>query len=133
VVEGLKSGGKFQGWRLATVAELREFFARFTGTEDGHSSDPSIERALQRVLGGPLDQVSNAESGWHRSATAGTVGNPVGPDKNLVHYNMGYIRKDSYFGQNPAPRDVTIDPDSGRSSVPGFSSPSIGTFLVRAH
>ena len=37
VVEGIKSGGQFQGWRLATLPELRAFFARFTGTTDGHS------------------------------------------------------------------------------------------------
>ncbi len=33
VVKGLQDGGSFQGWRLATVEEVRGLFARFTGTK----------------------------------------------------------------------------------------------------
>jgi hypothetical protein len=124
VLKELERGGDFEGWRLATVGELRTCFAHFTGSADGRSTDPAIERKLQRLLGGPLDEVSNASTGWHSSDTAGYVGDPVGPDNNMIHYHLGDVGEDS----GPF---VTVDPDSGGSDVSGYSSPSQGTFLVR--
>jgi len=124
VVKGLEPGGDFEGWRVATVDELRTFFAHFTGTADGHSENLAIERKLQRLLGGPLNEVSNPSTGWHRSDTSGWVGSPIGPDNNMVHYHMAYIGEDS----GPM---VTIDPDSAGSAAPGAAPGFIGTFLVR--
>ena len=98
MLTAVQPDGEFEGWRLATVDELRRFFADFTGTVDGHSSDPRIERKLQRLLGGPLDEAANVSTGWHRWDTSGFVGNPIGPNVNgngLIDYHMGYIGEDS--------------------------------------
>jgi TPR repeat protein len=74
----MESGGRLEGWRFATHTELQTFFANFTGSADGHSTDPGIERALQHLLGGPLDTVTNRDTGWSRRHTAAVV-NEVRP------------------------------------------------------
>jgi hypothetical protein len=123
VRKALQPGGTFEGWRLATVRELRTFFANFTGTEDGRSHDLSMERKLQRLLGGPLEESNDPAHDWHR--TSGYVGDPIGPDNHMIHYHMGYIGEESGFL-------VEIDPFSEGSAISGFFSPSEGTFLVRS-
>jgi len=133
VVKGLQDGGSFQGWRLATVDEVRAFFARFTGTRDGHSSDPGTARALQRLLGGPLrEEAFPQDGGWLRSATWGIVGSPKPPDtpeSPLIDYDAVNINEDS----GPGREVVDINPDAKSSSERGYSSPLTGTFLVRKY
>jgi len=124
VVDELRAGGEFEGWRLATVPELRRPFADFTGNHNGHSRDQQVGRKLQRLLGGPLSEVTNPETGWHRIDTFAYVDQPVGPDNNMVHYHAGYV------GEDTGPL-VTIDPDSGGSSIPNFASSEQAVFLVR--
>ena len=58
-----------EGWRFATKAEVGRFFADFTGVPDGRTEDPGVERALQRLLGGPTDTPKNEQTGWSRRST----------------------------------------------------------------
>jgi hypothetical protein len=51
----------------------RKFFADFTGSSDGRTSDPSIERKLQRLLGGPTEMPGQSSSGWSRRAFYGHI------------------------------------------------------------
>lgn len=62
----MEPDGRLAGWRFATQKEVLTLFANFTGSADGRSSDPGIERALQHLLGGPLDTSRNLETGWSR-------------------------------------------------------------------
>ncbi len=61
---------EFSGWRFATISEVKDFFAHFTGSPDGSSHDPAIERKLLRLLGGALSETPDPQSGW---ITSGTV------------------------------------------------------------
>jgi hypothetical protein len=125
MLKEIEPGGEFQTWRLANVGELRILFGHFTGTADGHSTDPAMERKLQRLLGGPLDEPFNSSTGWHRTSTDGWAGGPAGRDNEVIRFD-GHIREDS----GPI---ATIEVDGGGSVPPDFASPSIGTFLVRQH
>jgi len=124
IVKELQPGGALEGWRMATLGEVRTFFAHFTGTTDNHPKDPTIERKLQRLLGGPLDEVSNPSTGWHRSDTRGYVFDPNGPVNKTIHMHEIYIGEDS----GPF---VTVDPDTGGSEMPANNFGNYGTFLVR--
>ena len=119
----MAAGGRFAGWRFATVAELRLFFANFTGSPLGHSTDPSIERTLQRLLGGPLNEVSNRETGWYRRDSPGFAGDPASPDNDMINYHAGYLAEDS--------DRIVVDPESGGSFRPGVADSGWGSFLVR--
>jgi hypothetical protein len=123
VTAQLATEGQFAGWRMATVEELQLFFAHFTGSPTGHSTDPMIERKLQRLLGGPLNEVSNPAIGWYRRDSTGFVGDPAGPDNNMIHYHAGYMTEES--------GGFNIDPESGGSFAPGVASLGWGSFLVR--
>jgi hypothetical protein len=68
----MRRGGDLEGWRYATLNELRTMLVDFTGTADGSSRDIGTERALQTLLGGPLETVHN-QTGWTRRATYGVV------------------------------------------------------------
>jgi hypothetical protein len=68
--KAMEAGGRFEGWRFATSAEVLVFFAHFTGTPDGKTTDPAIERKLQRLLGGPLSTAENSQTGWGRASTS---------------------------------------------------------------
>jgi hypothetical protein len=68
----MRQGGDLEGWRYATLNELRTMLVDFTKTADGSSRDIGTERALQTLLGGPLDTVRN-QTGWTRRATYGVV------------------------------------------------------------
>jgi hypothetical protein len=57
----METGGRFEDWRFRTIAEVGTFFAHFTGSPDGRSTT-AIERKLQRLLGGPLDTMSNDQT-----------------------------------------------------------------------
>lgn len=76
-------GERLAGWRFATHEEVQKFFAKFTGSENGFSKDPGIERALQHLLGGPLDTPRTAETGWSRRATYAVIAEvqPAGPEE----------------------------------------------------
>src|SRR5260370_25504853 len=51
---------------------------------DGRSTDPLIERKLQRLLGGPLDTMSNDQTGWSRkSGPARIAGLTLRPTSKL--------------------------------------------------
>jgi len=123
VREELTPEGRFDGWRFATPEELQLFFAHFTGSPTGHSNDRAIERKLQRLLGGPLNDVYNPETQWFRHDSYGFVGDPVGPDNKMIHYHAGYMTEES--------GGFNIDPDSGGSFMPGVASSGWGSFLVR--
>ena len=119
----LAAGGRFAGWRVATVAELRLFFVNFAGSPRGHSTDPRVERKLQRLLCGPLNEVSKRETGWYRRDSSGFAGDPAGPDNEMIHYHAGYLTVDS--------DRIVIDPESGGSFRPGVADSGWGSFLVR--
>jgi hypothetical protein len=56
---------ELDGWRFATLDEVREFLAHFTGTPDGRSNDPAVVRKLLRLLGGgPLNTTPDRQTGW---------------------------------------------------------------------
>jgi hypothetical protein len=76
-------GERLAGWRFATREEVQKFFANFIGSENGFSKDPGIERALQHLLGGPLDTPRTAETGWSRRATYAVIAEvqPAGPEE----------------------------------------------------
>jgi len=129
IVKELRPDGAFEGWRMATFGEVHTFFAHFTGTTDNHPKDPAIERKLQRLLGGPLEEFSNTSTGWHRSDTRGYAFDPKGPVNNEIHFHESYIAEDS----GPF---VTVDPDVGESEMPtnAWNQGTLnGTFLVRKH
>lgn len=69
----MDSGGRLAGWRFATLSEVVTFFANLTGSADGRSSDPGIERALQHLLGGPLQTSRNPDTGWSRRETDAVI------------------------------------------------------------
>jgi hypothetical protein len=114
---------RFAGWRYATPEELRLFFAHFTGSATGRSNNPVIERKFQRLLGGPLNEVSNPATGWHRRDSYGFVGDPAGPDNSMIHYHAGYLTEES--------DGFDINPDTGGSFAPGTTNAGWGSFLVR--
>jgi len=72
VVAEMAPGGRFEGWRYATGAELETFFRHFAGPAES-KTDSLIEAKLQRLLGGPLETSSNPTTGWHRSSSLGMV------------------------------------------------------------
>jgi uncharacterized protein len=76
-------GERLAGWRFATREEVQKFFANFIGSENGFSKDSGIERALQHLLGGPLDTPRTAETGWSRRATYAVIAEvqPAGPEE----------------------------------------------------
>jgi hypothetical protein len=117
-------GGEFEGWQIATLAQVRTFFAGFTGTPDGSSSDPSIERKLQRLLGGPIDEAFDKPTHWHRNSIYAWMDGPTSPDNNMIHRPLATILEDT----GP---EAEISIESG-SAVPNFASQSYATFLVRS-
>jgi hypothetical protein len=119
--------GPFAGWRVATSKELRVFFADFTRSPTGHSTDPLIAEKLQRLLGGPLEEFSDQTTGWHREDSNGFVGDESVPDGSMVHFQGGTVLEDS----NPLVGSI-VDPASGISvSARQYGSRSWGSFLVR--
>jgi len=116
----MKDDEEFTGWRFATESELRGFFKNFTENPDGHSSDAAMERALQRLLGGPLSTAENRETGWSRRAMyaylAGADAVEHGPCVNCeggFKHRFAYIAEDTLHGEITA----TIDPDQQDWSV----------------
>jgi hypothetical protein len=125
ILKEIEPGGEFQTWRVANVGELRIFFGHFTGTQDGRSTDPGIERKLQRLLGGPLDEPFNSSTGWHRTSTEGWVSDQRCCDHERIFRFGGYMQED------PGPV-ATIGIGEG-SAAANFASHSSATFLVRQH
>jgi hypothetical protein len=117
-------GGEFERWQIANVAQVRTFFARFTGTPDGSSADPAIERKLQRLLGGPIDEAFDEPTHWHRNSIYAWMDGPTSPDNNMIHRPMATILEDT----GP---EAEIRIESG-SAVPNFASQAHATFLVRS-
>jgi len=140
--------GRLSGWRFATRNELQNFFANFTGSADGHSTDPGIERALQHLLGGPLETPINPDTGWSRRATNAVLAdvrparkdetprNPAGGPPSCADcgvgfiYSSGYIAEDTINGQITATVEIRTHSwnSSDQLSMPGSGS---GILLVR--
>lgn len=116
----LVPGGRFDGWRYATLEELREFFSLFTGTPSGVSRDPALQQQLQRHLGGPLHTFADASIGWRRTSSLGIVAARF----DLGHATAGYIANDSQSGP-------VIDAQLQGSTTDSGGSPYIGSYLVR--
>jgi hypothetical protein len=86
----------FAGCRVATSQDLRVFFAHFTGSPTGHSTDaPVMAEKLQRLLGGPLEEFSDQTTGWHREDNNGFVRDASVPDGSMVHFQGGTVLEDS--------------------------------------
>lgn len=66
----MRSGGELAAWRYATADDLRAMLVDFTGNPDGLKNDVAKERALQRLLGGPLQALHN-KGGWSRRDSRG--------------------------------------------------------------
>jgi hypothetical protein len=144
-------GERLGGWRFATQSEVLTFFANFTGSADGHSADPGIERALQHLLGGPLDSSRNPDTGWSRRDTAAVIAetrparpeetprNPVvtpGAPAPCSGCGVGfvtwaaYIREDTIDGHI----DASVDPHTKGWSVSDqglFGGSTSAILLVR--
>jgi len=116
----LAMGGRFEGWRYATPAELRQFFADFDGSPDGYSTDREIVPLLFKALGGPLGTFGNPSTGPHRECMLGLLDIPFG----LGHANYGYVAEDSTSGP-------VIDPKLQGSSRDDGAPYYIGSYLVR--
>jgi len=121
VKKNLAAGGKFEGWRYATPAELQQFFADFDGSPDGYSTDRQFVSLLIKALGGPLGTFGNPSTGWHRECMEGLVDVPFA----LGHANYGYIAEDSSSGP-------VIDPKLEGSSRDDGAPYYIGSYLVRS-
>ncbi len=113
-------GGRFAGWRYATLAELTEFFSHFDGAANGYSTDPKLEAQLQRNMGGPLAHPSNPGTGWHRSSSMALLDVPFDLGRGV----FGYIADDSVGGSQ-------IDPRLQGSSRENSGISGIGSYLVR--
>ncbi len=141
----------FAGWRFATRDEVRSFLAHFTGTPDGVSRDPSIERKLLRLMGGKITGVPNQQTGWIDNRVtiriAGVLPAPadLSPDGSPLTCNScgpgfwayyAFIREGVKDGQV----DAIIDPDqqwkvmdrnkTGLTVFEGGTVHSAGFFLV---
>jgi hypothetical protein len=132
------------GWRFATRSEVRAFIADFTGTPDGHTNNPAIERKLQRLLGG-LDTGPAPSTGWSRRAVYGHIAGyepdlnhkvpavlPTGTPVPCPTCGYGFITHSAYIADdsNNGQISVTVDPDQQGWCVGKFSF-ALGTFLVR--
>jgi hypothetical protein len=132
------------GWRFATRSEVRAFIADFTGTPDGHTNNPAIERKLQRLLGG-LDTGPAPSTGWSRRAVYGHIAGyepdlnhkvpsvlPTGTPVPCATCGYGFITHSAYIADdsNNGQISVTVDPDQQGWCVGRFNS-ALGTFLVR--
>jgi hypothetical protein len=119
IKKNLAPGGEFEGWRYATPAELRQFFADFDGSRDGYSTDREIVSMLLKALGGPLTTPSNPSTGWHRESLEGLLDVPFG----LGHGDYGYVAEDSTAGP-------VIDPKLQGSSRDDGAPYHVGSYLV---
>jgi hypothetical protein len=133
------------GWRFATRSEVQTFIANFTGTPDGHTSNPSIERKLQRLLGGLDTTPPPSPTGWSRRALYGHIAGyepdlnhkvpsvlPTGTPVPCPTCGYGFITHTAYIAEdiNNGQVSVTVDPDQQGWCVGKFTFAS-GTFLVR--
>ena len=120
----------FAGWRFATKDEVRSYFAHFTGSPDGSSQDPAIERKLLRLLGGTIEGTPN-EGGWIDNRE--TVRIAVAAQGELWdHY--AFVRE----GVKDGHTEATINPDEhyqsqgqGMIVFEGGTTHYAGFFLVR--
>jgi hypothetical protein len=155
VRKAMEPGGRFEGWRFGTIAEVGTFFAHFTGSPDGRSTDPAIERKLQRLLGGPLDTMSNDQTGWSRKSTPARIAGltpatheqtpqhpatPAGASPPCPTCGVGFIfhaasiYEDTSYGHTQiGVIDAHVDPDggSGWTIGDGTGGSNSGIFLVR--
>jgi len=120
--EQMQPGRRLAGWRFATQSDVLTFFSNFTGSADGRSSDPGIERALQHLLGGPLDTPRNPDTGWSRRDTLATIVElppatsqeassasgtpPCAGCSGVAVTSSAYMREDTINGQI----DATVNP-----------------------
>jgi hypothetical protein len=124
----MEPGGRLAGWRFATHLELQTFFASFTGSVNGHSTDPGIERALQHLLGGPLNTVKNRDTGWSRRNIYAVVAEvrPARPEEASRHpavspgapppcagCGVGYITWLAYIGEDTVDGSIKASVDPG--------------------
>lgn len=133
--------GRLAGWRFATRSELLTLFANFTGSADGQSADPGIERALQHLLGGPFDTPRNLDTGWSRRATHAVVAEvrPAKPEETPAHpavappcagCGAGFMTWLAYIGEDTSGGNInaTVDPGgegwsvSNQGVMPGLDS-----------
>lgn len=124
------------GWRFATLEEVSTMFADFTGTIDGRSQDPAVERKLQDLFGGPLSTPKGAGPGWKRKISNGQIAGFEAPNdwnrsaaapRFLYHY--AEISETEQDGQVTA----TVNPHLTGWTDGDRTSPANGTFLVRRH
>jgi hypothetical protein len=122
-IEGSLAPGKWlAGWRFATPKELRAFFAHYTGSIDGTSSDPALAARMQSDLGGPTDGAYNPKTGFRRASISGFLAESCDMHgMNDGHTFYGYIANDNLFG-------ATIDP---KMSGCGSSGAQGASYLVQ--
>jgi len=142
LTDRMAPGMDLTGWRFATRDEVRNFLAHFTGSPDGRSQDPAVERKLLRLLGGTLLDKPDRQTGWIDSRItvriAGLTPAPAdhSPDGSpLTCGNCGpgfwahaaFIRE----GVKDGHVSVTIDPDQPwKITGPVQDSAGVGYFLV---
>ena len=117
VISEMSPGKRFEGWRFASPAELKDFFSHFSGSPDGSTTDANIVSQFLRNLGGPLQNVSDRSTGWHRMSLAGILDVPG----EYGHALFGYVADDTLSGPTMSP--------AFSGSTPG--DPTNGSYLVQ--
>ena len=97
------------GWRFATDDEVATFFRHFTGSPNGHTSDPAIVAELQSLMGGPLSTTHSTPGNWTRAITNGRIAGYYAPTSDFApagaprfQYHFATIRQETVNGDTSA-------------------------------
>jgi hypothetical protein len=147
VSKRMEKEGDLEGWRFATLTELKTFLSNFTGTPDGRTTDPAIVRKLIRLLGGDsVRGIRNDETGWSRIALYARIaklrpatfeetprGGPYNPPVVLPCSTcpVGFMQYCFYAGEDRQHGRVTATVMLNEGWTDGTGSGVGGFFLVR--
>jgi hypothetical protein len=90
LTDRMAPGMDLAGRRFATRDEVRNFLPHFTGSPDGRSQDPAVERKLLRLLGGTLLDKPDRQTSWIdsritvRIIACEDVGADAGPRRSVA-------------------------------------------------
>lgn len=116
VAANLAPGGVYAGWHYATPADLATLFFDYSG---GVVND-TLALQFMNDLGGPLQDISDSGTGFHRLMSFALLDIPFG----LGHAIYGYIAVDNQSGPS-------INPGLQGSMLDSFAYPGTGSWLVQ--